>query len=153
MGFVTTALHAKHNKNRIGNEYRVCNISFTSEILQESPREHRVCNHWCTCEIMQNSQWSTNIEFVTIHLHTKYFRNRIGNEHMVCNHWFTCEILQISIGNLHTKYNRNWIGNEHTVCNLCFTYEIWQKSIGNEHGVFNFWLTFEILQKLYWERT
>ena len=28
----------------------------------------------------------TNIGFVTIDLHTKYRRHRIGNEHRVCNH-------------------------------------------------------------------
>ena len=38
IGFVTTALHAKYCRNRIGNE-------------------HRVCNHWFTCEIPQKSHW------------------------------------------------------------------------------------------------
>ena len=35
-----------------------------------------------------------NIGVVTTDLHSKYWRQRVGNEHRVCNHWFTCEMLQ-----------------------------------------------------------
>ena len=36
IGFVTTDLHPKYNRNRIGNEHRVCNRFFTYERLQKS---------------------------------------------------------------------------------------------------------------------
>ena len=36
IGFVTTDLHTKDCRDRIGNEHRVCNHGFTIEILQKS---------------------------------------------------------------------------------------------------------------------
>ena len=36
IGFVTTDLHPKYSRNRIGNEHRVCNRCFTYERLQKS---------------------------------------------------------------------------------------------------------------------
>ena len=134
IGFVTTALHAKDNRNRIGHERRFVTSALHAKYCRNRiGNEHRVCNHWFTWDTAE-IVLGTNIDVATIDLHTKYCRNRIGNEHRVCNHWFTCEILQNRIGNFHATYNRNRTGNEHRVCNLCFTCQ-------------------QILQKSHWQRT
>ena len=98
IGFVTTALHAKYYRYRIGNEHRVCNHWFIAKYCRNHVgNEHMVCNHCFTCAIITPEiALGTNIGFVTTALHAKYRWHRIGNEHKVCNHCFTNEMLQKS---------------------------------------------------------
>ena len=68
IGFVTSDLYAKYNRNRTKHE------------------------HICMRNAMETAL-KMNIGFVTSDLYTKYSRNRSENEHRVCNVSFICERL------------------------------------------------------------
>ena len=71
IGFVTSDLYAKHNRNRTKHEH-ICIRNATETALK------------------------MNIGFVTSDLYAKYSINRTENEHRVCNLGFICERSQKS---------------------------------------------------------